>query len=360
MFVVTNREVHRRKGLGQFGKKPSSEGPNEIRLFDVVKDGRSWEVEALNDELTKPQLRALIKRHHLPIDPDADRRWYASLKVACDVAEQARAEKKNILVFVHGFNNDVKDVLLAAKAIADLYQVIVLPFTWPADGGGTGTASYRSDKRDARASAGALDRLFLKAMEYLKLVTEAQRSRLLEEANARHPNNRVLADQLYAKLLNAECPFTINFMAHSMGNYLYKNLLKSTSTEATRPLFDNVIMAAPDVNNEDHASWLDRIQCRCRVYVCINENDYALSASRMKAGEEQLARLGHVTYGLTARRATYVDFTHAAGIGNAHTYFKDDPALNNGNVQAFFRNAFNGRTAEDSLRYDAIKNVYRV
>ncbi|MEM1088958.1 MAG: alpha/beta hydrolase [Pseudomonadota bacterium] len=362
MFVVTNRQVSNRKALGQFGKKPNAEGPNEIRLFDVSKEGRRWEVKALNDRLTKTQLRALVKKYHLPIDPEADRPWYASLKVACEVAEQARAEKKNILIFVHGFNNDVKDVMTAAKAIADLYNLIVLPFTWPANGGGpvSGTLSYREDKRDARASSGALDRLFMKAMEYLKMITDAQRDRLLREANKKHPDNREQADQLYARLLDAECPFTVNLLAHSMGNYLYKNLLKSTATEATRPLFDNVIMAAPDVNNLDHGWWLDRIQCRRRVYVCINENDYALNASRMKAGEEQLARLGHVTYNLTARRATYVDFTNAADVGNAHTYFKDDPTKDNPDVRAFFDQAFNGRFAENDLEYDSIKNVYRV
>ncbi len=360
MFVVTNRQVSNRKGLGQFGKKPNEEGPNEIRLFDVEKTGRSWEVNALNDQLTKTQVKALVKKHHLPIDPEDGRKWYASLKVACQIADQARSEKKNILIFAHGFNNDVKDVMTAAKAIAEHYQVIVLPFTWPANGGGAGVASYRSDKRDARASAGALDRLFLKAMDYLKLITEAQRQRLMKKALDKHPDNRVQADQLYARLLEAECPFTVNFLAHSMGNYLYKNLLKSTATEATRPLFDNVIMAAPDVNNDEHGWWLDKIQCRKRVYVCINENDHALNASRMKAGEEQLARLGHVTYNLNSRRATYVDFTHAAGVGNAHTYFKDDPVRDNEAVRAFFDNAFNGRFAENDLRYDSIKNVYRV
>ncbi len=360
MFVVTNREVLNRKGLGQFGKKPNQLGPNEIRLFRVEKLGRRWEVDALSDQLSKTQVKALVKKHGLSINPDDGRRWFASLKVACQVADQARKEKKHIVVYAHGFNNDVKDVMTAATAIAEQYQVVVLPFSWPANGGGAGIASYRSDKRDARASAGALDRMFMKTMEYLKLITEAQRQRLMAQATEKHPHNRVRADQLYARLLEAECPFTVNFLAHSMGNYLYKNLLKSTATEATRPLFDNVIMAAPDVNNENHAWWLDKIQCRKRVYVCINENDHALNASRLKAGEEQLARLGHVTYNLTAQRATYVDFTNAAGIGNSHTYFKGDTVADNPAVRAFFDNAFNGRFAENSLQYDAIKNVYQV
>ncbi|MEM7612573.1 MAG: alpha/beta hydrolase [Pseudomonadota bacterium] len=360
MFVVTNRQVSNRKGLGQFGKKPNEKGPHEIRLFDVQRSGRRWEVELLDDVLHHNTVRALIDKHGLEIDQGAKR--YASLKVACDIAEQARCDKKNIVIYVHGYNNDMDDVLRSAQAIAETHGVIVVPFSWPANGGGavSGTLSYKADKRDARASVGAFDRMLMKSVEYLNLISEGRRRRLWLEASKRHKHNQQERDALYAKLLDRECPFTVNLMLHSMGNYLYKQLLKSTASEATTLLFDNVILAAADVNNADHAAWLDRIRCRKRVYVAINENDFALRASRAKAGEAQLARLGHVTYGLHAEKAVYVDFTDAKAVGSSHGYFIGEPVQRNTAVKHFFRDALNGARAERMLDYDAEKNVYRL
>ena len=91
-------------------------------------------------------------------------------------------------------------------------------------------------------------------------------------------------------------------------------------------MFDNVVLAAADANNQRHANWVDLINVRHRVYVAINENDYALRASRMKLGDAQLARLGHYTRELNAERATYIDFTDTDRVGNAHSYFIGDPA----------------------------------
>ena len=53
----------------------------------------------------------------------------------------------------------MRDVMDAAFDLEKRYEVEVIPFSWPANGGGVGgKLSYLSDKRDARASAGALER----------------------------------------------------------------------------------------------------------------------------------------------------------------------------------------------------------
>ena len=109
-----------------------------------------------------------------------------------------------------------------------------------------------------------------------------------------------------------------------MANYLYKHLLKSGSSEGAGLLFDNVILAAADTNNEDHALWVDRIRCRRRVYITINEDDRALAVSRMKSGEEQKARLGHYSFGLDSQQGVYVQFTDVRGVGDSHAYFEGE------------------------------------
>ncbi len=360
MFVVTNRQVTKRQGLGQFGRKPNEKGPHEIRLFEVKRTTGQWDVELLDDQLHGNTVRSLITKHQLSIDPADD--WFASLRVACEIAETARRQCKHIVVFVHGYNNDMADVLGMSQRIAETHDVIVVPFSWPANGGGavSGTLSYKNDKRDARASVGALDRLFMKAMEYLLMLTEGQRLRLFKKATRKHPQNPAKRDAYYAEMLAEQCPSTVNLLCHSMGAYLYKLLLKSTASEARRLLFDNVVLAAADVNNFEHATWLDRIRSRGRVFVTINENDFALSASRAKAGEEQLSRLGHVTYALNSSKGRYVDLTGAKGIGNAHTYFVGTPVNENAAVKDFFTRALQGDVAEAKLRFDQADNVYRL
>lgn len=349
MCVITNRELREGEtGLDRFGKRPNNKGPNELRLAEVRRHGTGWRVEFLDDELPQQEARRLIEDFNLALDPEATH--YASLKVACDIAERMR-KKSHVLFFVHGYNNDMQDVVTSAQELADRYGIEVVPFSWPANGGGVaGTASYKSDKRDARASAGALERALQKMHQYLRLITEARREQLRAKAHEKHPDNPEARDALYGRLLEKECPCTINALFHSMGNYLLKQMLKSSISEGAGLIFDNVVLAAADTNNLDHALWVDRIRFRLRCFVTINENDHALRASRAKAGSEQLARLGHYLRNLGAASAHYVNFTDAAWVRNSHSYF-GEPAEKNDKVRTFFRRAFTGEPAEDQLRF---------
>jgi hypothetical protein len=115
-------------------------------------------------------------------------------------------------------------------------------------------------------------------------------------------------------------------------------------------LFDNVTLVAADANNEGHPEWVDRINCRSRIYITINEDDRALMASRMKTGSEQKARLGHYPFNLNSEKAVYVNFTDVPKVGDSHAYFEGD-ALKNVAIRKFFRKAFNGDRAEEDLTY---------
>ena len=359
MFVITNRQVLKTKtGLDQFGSKPNTKGPNELRLARIEREGDGYSVEFLDDRLTKAQARKIIRDHALPFDPNAQH--WASLKVAAEVATRARANKSHVLFFVHGFNNNMKDVIDRAFYLQDNYGVEVIPFSWPANGGGVaGTVSYKSDKRDARASTGALERTMQFIHKYLVAVTEGQRRQLFEQAEEKHPENPEKRDLLYAKLLENECPFTVNALFHSMGNYLLKQMLKSTIAEGIALTFDNVLLVAADTNNLDHRLWVDRIRFRKRLFVTINEDDYALNASRAKSGSDQLARLGHFLRHLDAANAHYINFTNASWVKNSHSYF-GEPAEKNDNVKQFFADALAGKAAEESLRFRPEGNWFAV
>lgn len=359
MIIITNRNIKASTGLDAFGKLPSAKGPNELRMLDVTKKSDDWSVKAIDDKLDLDTVKELKKKFHLDID--IKKPWHGSLRVACDIYERAKTEGKSILFFVHGYNNDVEDVLKSAKQIEALYNVIVVPFTWPANGGGviSGSLSYTSDKSDARVSSGALNRVVSKIQEFHLMLSTGEKKTLMDKSKAKHPNNPEAAAGLFSALMMKSCPVKINLLCHSMGNYLFKHTLATSENATSKLVFDNICLVAADANTHNHKEWIDKLDVRNRVYVVINENDFALKASRIKPGDEQKARLGHYTKQLNSPIATYLDVTDAKGVGSEHTYFKGEAILNQ-SLKNMFDGMFNGRVVEESMTYRADKNSYRL
>ena len=357
MYIVTNRSVDEQQTdiIRTFGDKPAPQGPNELRLVEVKRAKRKWQTRVLPDTITP----AMAKEVGL----DPKEAHFASAYVARKLLRRMQAKDqrdvcRNLLLFVHGYNNDLKDVLDCAWKLERSFKVEVLVFSWPANGGGVhGLLSYRSDKRDALVSVGALNRVLEKLEQQLYAIHGNYVRDISARANARFPDDAAARDRYLSLAIDKRCPFTINLMLHSMGNYLFKHLLGSSIYNGDRLLFDNVIMAAADTNNARHAAWVNRIQTRNRLYITLNENDIALRASRMKMGENQQARLGHYLRRLDADVATYIDFTNQAYVGNSHAYFAP-PALRNARIRYFFTQALNGRVAEDRLQFDPARNLY--
>jgi esterase/lipase superfamily enzyme len=307
---------------------------------------KEWEITILPDQLDDRMKREVGLRGEGTV--------YASKYVSRKLIKSMQRGKRPLLFFVHGYNNDVRAVLDRAEGLAELYNVEVLPFSWPSNGGGIkGLSDVSSDRRDARASVGALDRCFIKISEYLAEF-HAEYTRQVAE---KFPNNPELREGYMAE--NPYCPLPVNMLLHSMGNYLYKCLLESSAYRGTMGLFDNVILTAADAKNEGHAPWVDKILCRNRVYVTINENDSALRLSSKVASQEHYPRLGQYPHNLDSRHAVYVNFTDAKGVGKAHAYFEGEPVKNRA-VLGFFDRALKGLRAEDGLAYDSGKNLYRL
>tara|TARA_R110001583_G_C5655889_1_gene409224 strand:+ start:2476 stop:3558 length:1083 start_codon:yes stop_codon:yes gene_type:complete len=360
MYLITNRVIKKGKGLGIFGKTPNPSGPNELRAVNVNKKGTGWSVEHVDNKLTTQEVKRLKDKFHLNIDEQKN--WYGSLTVACELFEKAQKERKSILFFAHGYNNDVSDVLKTAYELETLYNVIVVPFTWPANGGGaiSGTASYLSDKSDARASSGAFNRFVEKINFFHSLLTEAAITNIKIKVNTKYPDNKnpMAASALYSQLVDKSCVVKINLLCHSMGNYLLKHSLMTSDNSTSKLVFDNICLVAADANNNRHADWVEKLDARKRVYIVINEDDSALKASRIKPGKEQLARLGHYLKKLNSANAIYIDVTD--GANSEHSYFKGDSVDKNEKLKAVFNNMFNGLTVEKHLDYVNGNNSYRL
>ena len=362
MFLVTNRVVGNGKSLSTFGDKPSPDGPNELRIVEVNKVKNKWQVSKVEDTLDVADVEKLKKEFHLDIDTSIP--WHGSLAAACEIFKKAREENKSILIFTHGYNNDVGDVLKTAEALVDLYNVIVIPFTWPANGGGaiSGTASYLSDKADARASSGAFNRFVGKIHYFHTLLAEANLASIKSKVELKYKgkDNPMAAAALYSELVAQACTIKISLLCHSMGNYLLKHSLMTSDNVTSKLVFDNINLVAADTNNKAHADWVQKLDVRNRVNVVINESDSALKASRIKPGQAQGPRLGHYLKGLDALNAVYIDVTDAECVGRDHSYFKSDPVEQNAPLKALFNDIFNGASVEKRLKFNAAANFYEL
>ncbi len=352
MFIVTNRSINEvAEGLQKLGSTPNPKGPNELRLVEAIKDANGWNINIIPDTLDEKM------KSEVGITDSGTA--YGSQYVARKVFNRIQKSKRNFIFYVHGYNNDIEVVLERINGFAQNYDVEVMAFSWPSQGGGVkGLADYKSDKRDAAASVGALDRCFAKMYDYLNEFNGERVAKIVEKANQKHPNNAEKRDKFITKMAEKGCPFTVNLVLHSMGNYLFKKVVQSSVYRGTQLLFDNVVMVAADTNNKGHTEWVDQIQCRKRVYIAINEDDSALMVARIKSGEEQQARLGHYPYNLDSQQAVYVNFTGASYVRKSHAYFEGRP-LRNKYVKQFFKQAFNGERAEEKLKFNAANAVYR-
>lgn len=365
MYIATNRQIHEtEKDLKVFGATPSEHGPNELRLANVTKTGNSFEVELIDDVLSRDEVAQMIEEYDLILDPEQT--WHASLRVAAEMLKKAEKQSKHLLFYVHGYNNDLKDIVDTAQELEDTYDVQVVVFSWPSNGGGSisGTLAYLSDKDDARVSATAFNRFADKIRSYHELISHSREQSLLEKARRKHPNNLEKAQELVTRLINEKCKVSLNLLCHSMGNYLLKYALLPSNSAFRRMTFDNVCLLAADANNDRHADWIDRMDFRSRLYIVINEGDFALAWSRRKPGDEQKVRLGHSLESLNARKAKYLNVTDSDWVDNAHSYFTGEPVDKNRQLHNMFADLFEGRVAENNsdiaLRYRSDLNAYEL
>jgi esterase/lipase superfamily enzyme len=197
--------------------------------------------------------------------------------------------KKNCVFFCHGFNNTFGDAIKAAKQISDLYDVVVIMFTWPSDITGVPFEDYREKKEHAMQSCSALDRVLGKMYKLIKTSRK-------------------------------DCHQSISAIYHSMGNYLLQGAVNGQGHyNCRKQLFDNIILAQADINAEGSEEFINKLDVRGEVYVTINKRDAALRFSQMKFGEKQRRRRGCTTKYLNGE-CVYLDFT-SQRLGNEHTFF---------------------------------------
>ncbi|MGJ8649476.1 MAG: alpha/beta hydrolase [Opitutaceae bacterium] len=372
VFVITNRNFEKTGNSYKLRNTINQKGSRELRMFEANRSSPNsdkWELQIIPDSVNSKTLHNIAGENLWPKLP----KYSGSHLVATELVKRLRTNRSNLVFLVHGYNNNVYDALQRAESIANRYNVEVVVFSWPSNGGGDsalrkihGKVSYKLDKADARGSTAALDYALAKMHQLLMQLNDGVLKGIQDQVANESSSSRETDRIRMATLLKEKaCPFNVTLITHSMGNYLYKNMLLSSSERLSKNVvFDNVILKSADTNHADHARWVEKIRARHRVYVTINQDDFALTLSNLKIGDSQKPRLGSTIGEQNANNTVYIDFTNS--LGKEHSYFlESDLSENSSSAEAaklsyFFEKAFNGEIAEEHLKYYPQANTYRI
>ncbi|HEX3496188.1 MAG TPA: alpha/beta hydrolase [Methylocella sp.] len=223
--------------------------------------------------------------------------------------------KKQVLVFVHGFNNRFEDAVFRfAQIVHDSGADDVVPvlFTWPSKGS---VFAYGYDHESASYSRDALE------------------------------------DGLRALAKNPEVG-EITVLAHSMGNWVTLEALRQMAIRDGKVAekIHNVMLAAPDVDVDIAREQITAMGARRPQFTLfVSEEDHALALSRKVWGEPRLGSINPdqepYKSNLARERIGVINLT---GVSSAdqlnHGTFAENPQI----VELIGRSIASGQTLTDS------------
>ncbi len=212
-------------------------------------------------------------------------------------AELARTPHRQVLVFVHGYNNKFKDAVFRFAQIVHDSGTSAAPvlFTWPSR---ARLLAYGYDRDSSTFSRDELERL-LRALAKDRSVGE------------------------------------ITILAHSMGNWLTLETLRQMAIRDGRipAKITTVMLAAPDVDVDVFQTQLHTIGTKGPKFTLfVSQDDEALAISRRLAGNAP--RLGAINpeqepyrSDLAADDVTVFDLTKVHSDSSAHAKFAESPEV---------------------------------
>jgi hypothetical protein len=219
------------------------------------------------------------------------------------------------VLLIHGDSKAPVDAAVRGLEVQNLHGVKVLVFSWPSKmSTNNGLKNYRNSRTNVEAGLAHFRELLLTVQKY-------RNSYIWPEGN------------------------NLSLFMHSLGNYYLELSVKEDMLQGLDPaLFDNIIINAAAIEQQDHAGWVKRIEISDRIYIISNEKDFNLRGARLftKAGK-QLG--GPVEFPL-ARNAIYINFTEAVGFKVptwvSHTYFVGEMPRRSNNIRNFYTTIFHG------------------
>jgi esterase/lipase superfamily enzyme len=195
-------------------------------------------------------------------------------------------EKRSAFVYIHGFNVSFDDAAFNTAQLAyDLdFEGVPIMYSWPSQGS---AFSYEGD---------------LETTDWSAVHLQTFLERVARESGA----------------------LRIHVLAHSMGNRLLTSALRNLKRQPDiQPLFDNIIMAAPDVNADTFTEqiWPEIKTAAKRFTLYASSDDGALILSKKAKGTNDSYRLGEAGPNIVV--ISGLDTVDASGIDTSllgHSY----------------------------------------
>jgi esterase/lipase superfamily enzyme len=223
--------------------------------------------------------------------------------------EQMKSQQCDLLILIHGFATKFEEAMERAAQLKLAYAQPGVPqhvfvFSWPADGEMIPQVSYYRDRDDAKASAEAMARAFLKLIDYFKAIGP-----------------------------KAFCWRSLHLVAHSMGNYALRHALQAIITKfpgRTLPrVFTNIFLMAADEDADtfEFEHKLARLpELAEQVLVTYSPGDKALHISdSTKGNPDRLGAMGPRVLTNLPLKVTLLDVQDVDGTGAGdvnHQYYR--------------------------------------
>jgi esterase/lipase superfamily enzyme len=313
VYYATNRNETGTAARPAFGPNFHAQGPHYLRFgsADVAPPTRPGGDYKLKSVHLAPE--------RIPGAPGSragGKAVLGSRAVFEELRKRMKAEKSDLIVLIHGFASDFATALERAAQIKREYAapgrpVEVAVFSWPADGEMIPQISYYRDRDDAKASATAIARAFLKMLDYFRDIGPAQ-----------------------------FCWQHLHLVAHSMGNYALREALQAIVAQhpgrSLPRVFQNIFLMAAD--EDDDTLELEHKMARLpelaeAVHVYYSPGDRALTISdTTKGNPDRLGSTGPRTLSNLPHKITLVDCrevdeTRPLVSDSSHQYYRKRPEV---------------------------------
>ncbi len=225
------------------------------------------------------------------------------------------------LLLIHGDSKAPVDAAVRGLEVQNLHHVKVLVFSWPS-------------KKDTQNG-----------------LNNYQNSRMNVVDGLAHFRELLLIIQKYKQSYIWPKGNKLSLFMHSLGNYYLEQAVKEDILGGLDSnLFDNIIINAAAVEQEDHAVWVEKLKISRRIYIISNEKDFNLRGARMFTKAHK--QLGGPVEPPLASNAFYINFTEAVGFKLptwvSHTYFVGEMPAKSRNIKNFYTTILHGDEADFS------------
>jgi esterase/lipase superfamily enzyme len=304
VYFATNRDYSPNKKK-PFGERFHKDGPQFYRvgMADVKKVSDDWDEGYRVDKVT-------VAKEKAPSAKGEDDGQAGSGTIFEQLRAQMAKDKRDVLVYLHGFANTFENGLMRAAQLkqqylirprddGEPYEPHVFMFSWPSNGRTEPPWEYSSDRDDAGMSGLAMARGLQRLLDFLAKVQAAE---------------------------GVPCRQRIHLVAHSMGNWALRHavlgLCQIQGAAQLPKIFDNVFLMAADEDDdtlESRTKLGALLELARAVHVYHSSDDLALMVSdTTKMNPDRLGTLGPRNFSSLGTRVKAIDCTKVNGTKLAH------------------------------------------